>query len=53
MLDGNSPAIARSALAGDRDYLYVLEFGRLSMLGEAPKLLDESFVGAADLEGHW
>ena len=32
--------------------LYVLEFGKLNMLGEAPKLLDESFVTAANLEGH-
>jgi ABC-type lipopolysaccharide export system ATPase subunit len=35
------------------DYLYVLEFGKLNMLGEAPKLLDESFLTAANLEGHW
>ena len=35
------------------DYLYVLEFGKLNMLGEAPKLLDDSFVAAANLEGHW
>jgi branched-chain amino acid transport system ATP-binding protein len=35
------------------DYLYVPEFGKLSMLGDAPKLLDESFVTAANLEGHW
>jgi branched-chain amino acid transport system ATP-binding protein len=35
------------------EYLYVLEFGKLNMLGEAPKLLDESFVTAANLEGHW
>ena len=33
------------------DYLYVPEFGR--MLGDAPKLLEESFVTAAILEGHW
>jgi branched-chain amino acid transport system ATP-binding protein len=35
------------------DYLYVPEFGKLNMLGDAPKLLDESFVTAANLEGHW
>src|SRR5829696_3630472 len=35
------------------EYLYVLEFGKLNMLGEAPKLLDDSFVAAANLEGHW
>jgi branched-chain amino acid transport system ATP-binding protein len=35
------------------DYLYVPEFGKLKMLGDAPKLLDESFVTAANLEGHW
>jgi branched-chain amino acid transport system ATP-binding protein len=35
------------------EFLYVLEFGKLNMLGEAPKLLDESFVTAANLEGHW
>jgi hypothetical protein len=35
------------------DYLYVSEFGKLNMLGDAPKLLDESFVTAANLEGHW
>jgi branched-chain amino acid transport system ATP-binding protein len=35
------------------EYLYVLEFGKLNMLGEAPKLLDESIVTAANLEGHW
>ena len=34
-------------------YLYVLEFGKLNMLGEAPKLLDDSFVAAANLEGYW
>jgi hypothetical protein len=34
------------------DYLYVPEFGKLNMLGDAPKLLDESFVTAANLEGH-
>lgn len=33
------------------DYLYVPEFGKLNMLGDAPKLLDESFVTAANLEG--
>jgi hypothetical protein len=32
------------------DYLYVPEFGKLNMLGDAPKLLDESFVTAANLE---
>ena len=35
------------------DYLYVPEFGKLNMLGDAPKLLDESFVTGANLEGHW
>ena len=35
------------------DCLYVPEFGRRNMLGNAPELLDESFVTAADLEGHW
>jgi branched-chain amino acid transport system ATP-binding protein len=35
------------------EYLYVLEFGKLNMLGEAPKLLGDSFVAAANLEGHW
>jgi branched-chain amino acid transport system ATP-binding protein len=35
------------------DYLYVPEFGKLKMLGDAPKLLEESFVTAANLEGHW
>ena len=35
------------------EFLYVLEFGKLNVLGEAPKLLDESFVTAANLEGHW
>jgi hypothetical protein len=35
------------------DYLYVPEFGKLNMLGDATKLLDESFVTAANLEGHW
>ena len=35
------------------EYLYVLEFGKLNMLGETPKLLDESVVTAANLEGHW
>ena len=35
------------------DYLYVPEFGKLDMLGDAPKLLDESFVTAANLEGHF
>ena|SRR5688572_19979504 len=35
------------------EYLYGLEFGKLNMLGEAPKLLDDSFVAAANLEGHW
>lgn len=35
------------------EYLYVLEFGKLNMLGEAPKLLDDSFVAAANLEGYW
>ena len=34
------------------DYLYVPEFGKLNVLGDAPKLLDESFVTAANLEGH-
>ena len=34
------------------DYLFVPEFGKLNMLGDAPKLLDEFFVTAADLEGH-
>jgi hypothetical protein len=34
------------------DYLYVSEFGKLNMLGDAPKLLEESFVNAANLEGH-
>jgi hypothetical protein len=34
------------------DYLCVSEFGKLNMLGDAPKLLDESFVTAANLEGH-
>ena len=34
------------------DYLYVSEFGKLNMLGDAPKLLDESFVTAANLEGY-
>ena len=34
------------------DYLCVPEFGKLNMLGDAPKLLDESFVTAANLEGH-
>jgi len=31
----------------------VPEFGKLNMLGDAPKLLEESFVTAANLEGHW
>jgi hypothetical protein len=31
----------------------VSEFGKLNMLGDAPKLLDESFVTAANLEGIW
>jgi hypothetical protein len=31
----------------------VPEFGTLNMLGDAPKLLEESFVTAAILEGHW
>jgi hypothetical protein len=31
----------------------VPEFGKRNMLGDAPKLLDESFVTAADLEGQW
>jgi hypothetical protein len=35
------------------DYLYVPEFGKLNMLGDAPELLDESFVTAANLKGHW
>jgi ABC-type branched-subunit amino acid transport system ATPase component len=35
------------------DCLYVLKFGKLTMLGDASKLLDESFVTAANLEGHW
>ena len=35
------------------DYLYVPEFGKLNRLGDAPTLLDESFVTAANLEGHW
>ena len=35
------------------DYLYVPEFGKLNMLGDTSKLLDESFVTAANLEGHW
>lgn len=35
------------------DYLYVPEFGKLNMLGDAPQLLEESFVTAANLEGHW
>ena len=43
-------AFAALGIAG---CLYVLEFGKLNMLGEAPKLLDESFVTAANLEGHW
>jgi len=30
------------------DYLYVPEFGKLNMLGDAPRLLDESFVTAAN-----
>jgi ABC-type branched-subunit amino acid transport system ATPase component len=30
------------------DYLYVLEFGKLAMLGDAPRLLEESFVTAAN-----
>ena len=33
------------------DYPYGPEFGKLNMLGDAPKLLDESFVTAANLEG--
>ena len=35
------------------DYLYGPEFGKLKMLGDAPKLLEESFVTSANLEGHW
>lgn len=35
------------------DYLYAPEFGKLNMLGDAPKLLEESFVTAANLKGHW
>ena len=35
------------------DYFCVREFGKLNMLGEAPKLLEDSFVTAANLEGHW
>jgi ABC-type lipopolysaccharide export system ATPase subunit len=35
------------------DYLYGPEFGKLNMLGDAPKLLEESFVTVANLEGHW
>ena len=35
------------------DYLYVPEFGKLNVLGDVPKLLEESFVTAANLEGHW
>jgi branched-chain amino acid transport system ATP-binding protein len=31
------------------DYLYVPEVGKLNMLGDEPKLVDESFVTAADL----
>jgi hypothetical protein len=34
------------------DHLYLPEFGKLNMPGDAPKLLDESFVTAANLEGH-
>ena len=30
------------------DYLYGPEFGKLNMLGDAPRLLDESFVTAAN-----
>ena len=29
------------------------EIGKLNMLCDAPKLLDVSFVAAANLEGHW
>jgi branched-chain amino acid transport system ATP-binding protein len=43
-------ALAAFEIAG---YLYVPEFGKLNMLGDALKLLDESFVTAANLEGHW
>ena len=35
------------------DYLYVPEFGKLNMLGDARKLLDESFVTATNVEGIW
>jgi branched-chain amino acid transport system ATP-binding protein len=35
------------------DYLYVPEVGKLNMLGDTSKLLDESFATAANLEGHW
>ena len=48
LLDQN--ALAAFEIA---DYFYVLEFGKLNMLDEAPKLLDESFVTAANLEGYW
>jgi branched-chain amino acid transport system ATP-binding protein len=48
LLDQNALAALEIA-----EYLYVLEFGKLNMLGEAPKLLDDSFVAAANLEGHW
>ena len=52
--DGTVLLMEQHALAAFEiaDYLCVPGFGKLNMLGDAPKLLDESFVTAANLEGH-
>ena len=47
--EGDTLLMERHALAAFEvaDYGYMSEFGKLKMLGDAPKLLDESFGTAA------